>query len=58
MRRESGFVDGFGVNGEAVDLGEVLLDAVFYGGGDVVDLGDWERAVHGAVAGNENFVLD
>src|SRR5579872_3360 len=53
-----GFVEGFGVDGDAVDLGELLLDAIFEGGGDVVDLSDGEGAVHGAVSGDENFVLD
>jgi|SRR5579864_6962562 len=57
-REALGFVDGFGVDGEAVDLGEVLLDAVFDGGGDVVNLGDGERALHGTVAGDEDFVFD
>src|SRR5579864_1630499 len=57
-REALGFVDGFGVDGEAVDLGEVLLDAVFDGGGDVVNLSDGEAALHGAVAGDEDFVLD
>src|SRR5487761_305811 len=52
------FVDGFGVDGDAVDLGELLLDAILDGGGDVVDVGDGEAALHGAVAGNEYFVLD
>ena len=53
-----GFVEGFGVDGEAVDLWELLLDAIFEGGGDVVNLGDGESAVHGAMAGDKNFVLD
>lgn len=46
------------MDGEAVDLGEVLLDAILEGGGDVVNLGDGEAAVHGAVAGDEDFVLN
>lgn len=46
------------MDGDAGDLGEVLLDTVFDGGGDVVDLGDGEIAVHGAVAGDEDFVFD
>lgn len=46
------------MDGEAIDLGEVFLDAVFDGGGDVVDVGDGESAVHGAVAGDEDLVLD
>ena len=53
-----GFVDGLGMDGDAVDWGELLLDAIFEGGGDVVNLSDGERAVHGAVAGDEDFVLD
>jgi len=55
---ESAFVDGFGVDGETVDLGESFFDAVFEGGGDVVHLSDGQIAVHGAVAGYEDFVLD
>lgn len=46
------------MDGDAVDLGEALFDAVFDGGGDVVDFGDGEIAVHGAVAGHEDFVFD
>ena len=46
------------MDGEAVDLGEVLFDAILDGGGDVVDLSDREAAVHGAVTGDEDFVLD
>ena len=46
------------MDGEAEDLGEALFDAVFDGGGDVVDLGDGEIAIHGAVAGDEDFVFD
>lgn len=46
------------MDGEAIDLGEVLLDAILEGGGDVVDMGDGERAVHGAMARDEDFVLD
>lgn len=54
----SGFVRGFGVDGDAVDLREALLDAVFDRGGDIVNLGDGKIAVHGAVAGDEDFVFD
>ena len=54
----SAFVDGFGVDGDAVDLGELLFDAILDGGGDVVDVGDGEAALHSAVAGDEDFVLD
>lgn len=46
------------MNGDAGDLREVLLDAVFQGRGDVMDAGDGEVALHHAVAGNENVVLD
>lgn len=46
------------MDGDAVDLGEVFLDAVFNSGGDVVDLRDGKIPVHGAVAGDEDFVFN
>jgi len=46
------------MNGDAEDLREALLDAVFESGGDVVDFGDGQIALHGAVAGDEDFVID
>ncbi len=46
------------MDGDAGDLGEALLDAVFQRGGDIVDAGDGEVALHHAVAGNKNVVLD
>src|SRR5579863_27318 len=52
------FVEGFGVDSEAVDLREFLFHAVFDGGGDVVNLRDGQIALHGAVAGDQNFVFD
>lgn len=36
----SGFVGGFGVDGDAVDLREALLHAVFDGRGNVMNLRD------------------
>jgi hypothetical protein len=51
------FFDGLGMNCEAENLREALLHAVFEGRGDVVDLGDGQSAVHGAVARDENFVV-
>src|SRR3990172_6788993 len=47
-----------GVDGEAGDLRESLADAVLEGGGDVVDGGDGEIALHGAMAGDEDLALD
>ena len=55
--RKSAF-DGFGVDVDAEDLREFFFDAVFESGGDVVDLGDRERAFHGAVTGSEDAVFD
>lgn len=46
------------MDGDAIDLGEAFFDAVFNGGGDVVDLSDGEIAVHGAMTGDEDFVFD
>jgi len=46
------------VNGDARDLREALLDAVFESGRDVMDASDGEVALHHAVAGNEDVVLD
>lgn len=46
------------MDGDPVDLRKALLDAVFDGGGDVVNLRDGEIAVHGAVARDEDFVFD
>ena len=43
------------MNRDAGDLWEFLLHAVFQRSGDVVDLGDGQAAVHGAVAGDERF---
>jgi len=45
------------VNGDAGDLREALLDAVFERGGDVMDASNGEVALHHAVAGNKNVVL-
>jgi hypothetical protein len=46
------------MNRDARNLREIFLYAVFEGAGDVVDLGDGQAAVHGAVAGDQDFVLD
>lgn len=46
------------MNREAENLGETLLHAIFEGGGDVMDLGDRKAAIHRAVAGNQDFVID
>lgn len=46
------------MNGEAEDLREAFFDPVFEGRGDVMNFGDGQRAVHGAVAGDQNFVVD
>src|SRR5271170_979981 len=52
------FFDRFGMNSNAVDLRKFFFDAVFEGGGYVVDLGDREGASHRAVAGGEDVVFD
>lgn len=54
----SAFVEGFGVDGEAIDLREFLLDAIFDGGCDIVNLRNGQIAVHGAMARDENFVFN
>src|SRR5690348_6032533 len=46
------------MDGKAVDLGEFFFDAVFDGGGDVVNLSDREIAIHRAVTGDQNFVFN
>jgi len=46
------------VDGDAGDLREALLDVVFEGGEDVVDVGDREITFHDAVAGDEDVVID
>lgn len=46
------------MDGEAIDLREFLLDAIFDGGCDIVNLSDREIAIHGAMARDENFVFD
>src|SRR5258708_5218078 len=54
----SGGVGRLRVDGDARDLREAFLDAVFQRGGDIVDAGNGEIAFHHAVAGNQNVVLD
>ena len=56
-RSDSAFFYRLGMNGQAENLREVFFHAVFQRGGDVVDFGDRQAAVHGAVAGDQNFVL-
>ena len=46
------------MNGYAIDLREFFFHAIFEGGGDVVDLGDGQRAFHGAVAGDVDVMFD
>jgi hypothetical protein len=46
------------MDGDAIELGETAAEAVFEGGGDFVDAGDGEIAIEGAVAGDEDAVLD
>jgi hypothetical protein len=50
--------DRFGVNRDAVDLRKLFFDAIFEGGGDVVNFGDGQGAAHGAMARRENVMLD
>ena len=45
------------MDGQAEDLWEAFFHAVFQGGGDVMDFGDGQVAVHGAVAGDQDFVV-
>jgi len=45
------------MNCDAGDLQEVFLYPVFEGGGDVVDLGDGQASIHGAVAGGPDCAL-
>jgi hypothetical protein len=45
------------MNRDAGDLREIFLYAVFEGACSVVDFGDGQAAVHGAVAGDQDFVL-
>src|SRR5260370_25364851 len=58
MRTKSGGVGRLRVDGDARDLREAFLDAVFQRGGDIVDAGNGEVAFHHAVAGNQNVVFD
>ena len=46
------------MDGDAEDLGEAFLDAVFEGRSYVVDAGDGKIALHSAMAGDEGVVLD
>lgn len=46
------------MDGDAGDLRETLLYAVFEGGSDIVNAGDGEVALHHAVAGNEDMMFD
>jgi hypothetical protein len=46
----SALFDGLGMNRDAGDLGESLFDAILQRGGDVVDFGDGQAALHRAVA--------
>lgn len=45
------------MNGDAINLREAFLDAVLQRGGDIVNFGDEQAALHGAVAGDQNFVI-
>src|SRR5579864_9263172 len=51
------FFDGLGMNGDAGDLWKLFLDAVFERGGDIMDLSNWQVAIHSAVARNQDTVL-
>ena len=53
-----GRIRRLGMDGHAGDLRKLFADAIFERGGHVVDYGDGQIAVHGAVAGNENLALD
>ena len=43
------------MNGDAGDLREIFLHADFQFPGDVVDLSYGQAAIHGAVAGHQDF---
>src|SRR5712664_1104619 len=45
------------MNRDAKDLRELFFYAVFQYGRDVVDLRDWQLALHRAMAGHQNVVL-
>src|SRR5690348_18013906 len=57
LKPVSAFFDRLGVNRNAGDLRELLLDAVLERRRHIVNLRDGQAAVHRAVAGNENPVL-
>lgn len=46
------------MDGDAGDLREAFLDEVFQGGKDVMDAGDGVVALHDAVAGDQDVVVD
>ncbi len=46
------------MNRDAGDLREMFVYAFFQRAGNVVDLGDGQGAIHGAVAGHQDFLLD
>ncbi len=56
-RRFLTFLDWLRMNRDARDLREMFLHAVFERAGDVVDLGDGQASIHGAVAGHQDVVL-
>jgi hypothetical protein len=57
FRESLPFLHRLRMNRDACDLREFFLHMVFEGAGDVVDLGDGQAAVHGAVAGQQDVVL-
>jgi hypothetical protein len=57
-RGELGGFGGLGVDGDAEDLGEAFFDAVFEGGGDVMDASDGEIAFDDAMTRDEDVLLD
>ena len=54
---KSGLFGGFGVNGDALDAGEFLADAIFQGLGNIVDAGNRQVAIHGAMAGDHDLAV-
>jgi len=46
------------MNRDAGDLREIFLHADFQLAGDVMNFGDGEASIHGAMAGHQDFVLD
>src|SRR5437660_10474139 len=49
---------GFRVDGDAINLLKLFLYTIFQSGGHIVDLRDGQLALHGAMARDQNMMLD